>query len=86
MMKTPSRMAEAFSETRERVHSAWPCVLSRGLKAGYTGAATIGRWDRCDKILPHILRLRQEFEALDPTDKNLIASYELALLFEEAAC
>jgi hypothetical protein len=75
-------LGAVFEVTAKLLSAVWPFVTKR---EGYPYADRIDRWGQCDKILPHIVRMRQVFEDLDDSEKSRCSTSTLAWLFAEAA-
>jgi hypothetical protein len=73
--------APVFKQAIERVGDAWP-FLNRTY---ITGTATgVGRWERCRKALPHILRLKDVYVELNKLQIIDLEAFPLAELLLEA--
>lgn len=76
---------DTFVKYVEGVLSTWPCVMIKGIKSDYDATTTVDRWDKCEELLPSILKIHQDFQAFGQDAKATVASYQLVLLLVEAA-
>ena len=79
--------ATFFSATVKLLCTVWPFALIpfNVVKAGYSRAETVDRWEQCKKLVPHILRIKNEFHILGDEDKRVCASFQYFLILNEAA-
>jgi hypothetical protein len=65
------------------VSRVWPFVSTP--QFGYPAYDKVDQWGQCEKLNPHILRLKQAFEAMSEQDRRSVVEEPLAWLFAEAA-
>lgn len=82
LRQSEDSLSMVFEVTAKLLSSVWPFVTR---KVGYPYADRIDRWGQCDKILPHILRIRQTFETLDESEMRRCATPTVAWLLVEGA-
>jgi hypothetical protein len=83
LRQSEERFGEIFETTAKLLCNVWPFISKDQLK--YPAAGKVARWSQCDKILPHISRLRRTFMSLDEGEKQKSATSTVAWLFAEAA-
>lgn len=76
-----------FSATVKLLSTVWPFALIpfNIVKAGYSRAETVDRWEQCKRLVPHVLRIKNEFHILSDEDKRSCASFQYFLTLNEAA-
>ena len=84
MQSSPSTLLMTFNATVKLISSVWPFATTPH-GGGYPAYNRIDRWDQCEKIIPHIRRLKQLFTSLELSDQPNIAYYPFVLLLSEAA-
>lgn len=79
--------ATFFSATLKLLSTVWPFALIpfNVVKAGYSRAETVDRWKQCKTLVPHILRVKNEFHILHNDEKRVCASFQYFLILNEAA-
>ena len=83
----PGSLATFFVATVKLLSTVWPFALIpfNVVKAGYSRAETVDRWEQCMKLVPHILRIKNEFHKLSDEEKPLCASFQYLLILNEGA-
>ena len=83
LIAEPDAFLTAFAGAVSLLTTVWPYVSTPQL--GYPAYDRVDRWEQCDKILPHILCLKQHFELRSETEKARCFSSNLLWLMAEAA-
>lgn len=85
MKKTPHLLGRTFDAAIRLVSSVWPYVTAT-LQPGYANYTRIDRWGQCEKILPHILMLKNVFIAYKFIEsKDIGSKKEFLVLLSELA-
>ncbi|OCK85533.1 hypothetical protein K432DRAFT_439187 [Lepidopterella palustris CBS 459.81] len=81
------RFVDVFMAASRAVSSVWPWVLLPfdSALAGYSKAETVDRWEQCQRYVPHVLHLKNEFQVLTDSEKAESSTLQFMMLLNEAA-
>jgi len=83
LLKLPSRFTEVFYVVVELLSASWPFVTKpEGLSQDYD---VVKRFPQCEKMLPHIKRMKRIFESVGSNQKQKCATSEFARLMVDVA-
>jgi hypothetical protein len=83
LMSNPHQLTSAFLGTVNLLTTVWPYVSTPQL--GYPAYDRMDRWDQCEKILPHIIRLKIFFSLQTEEQKRECITSTFLWLLAEAA-
>ncbi|KAK1749795.1 hypothetical protein QBC47DRAFT_395340 [Echria macrotheca] len=83
LLKTDDLVCSVFQVTVRLLSSVWPFVTTP--RKGHTTFDQVDRWTQCERMIPHIVRLRQIFEDFDDSKQRGTATVDFAWLLAEGA-
>ena len=83
LMAKPDSFITSFIGAVNLLTTVWPYVSTP--QFGYPAYDRVDRWEQCERILPHIFRLKQPFQLRTETEKVKCISSKLLWLLAEAA-
>ena len=84
IMSEPGQLEATFDSALRLVSAVWPFVTVAH-QPGYATYANIDRWKECERIYPHVMRLKHVFENYKLVETALTSFREFSLLLSELA-
>ena len=83
LLESESQSSAVFNATIGLLTAVWPYVTQP--QFGYHAYNRIARWDQCEKILPHIKRMREMYGILSKSVRACCATLDYLDLLSEVA-
>ena len=83
LLESESQSIAVFNATIGLLTAVWPYVTQP--QFGYHAYNRIARWDQCEKVLPHIKRMREMYQMLSESVRPCCATLDFLDLLSEAA-
>ena len=83
LLESESQSIPVFNATIGLLTGVWPYVTQP--QFGYHAYNRIARWEQCEKILPHIKRMREMYEILSKSARACCATLDFLDLLSEVA-
>lgn len=83
LLQSADELADVFQATVTLLSAQWPFVTKPVI--GRPNFGQVERWDQCEKILPHTIKLGDIFEKISGTTQSQCATKEFAWLLADTA-
>ena len=83
-LKASDQYCAFFVVAVSMVVAVWPAETPEQKVVGDFGQR-LGRWAICEGLLPHVLKLKDMFDAMEQAESGLCSTYQLVLLCSEVA-